>query len=99
MAAIFSAMHIQRAADLFGMPNGKPITERILEASIQWSERIRQRVEACIPNEVAEKVVQQNAWSERLGACAARNYPMSLPSIHAAFGVFASPPRCTDFGS
>jgi len=26
MAAILSAMHMQRADDLFGMPNGTPIT-------------------------------------------------------------------------
>ena len=27
-------MHMQRADDLFGMPNGTPITDRIIEASI-----------------------------------------------------------------
>ncbi len=43
MAAILSAMHMQRADDLFGMPNGSPITDRIIEASIQWAERIRGR--------------------------------------------------------
>jgi len=35
MAAILSAMHMQRADDLFGMPNGSPITDRIIDASIQ----------------------------------------------------------------
>src|SRR2546426_9375637 len=47
MAAILSAMHMQRADDLFGMPNGTPITDRIIEASIQWAERIMQRVLDC----------------------------------------------------
>ncbi len=37
MAAILSAMHMHRADDLFGMPNGTPITDRIIEASIQWA--------------------------------------------------------------
>jgi len=35
MAAILSAMHMQRADDLFGMPNGTPATNRVIEASIQ----------------------------------------------------------------
>jgi len=46
MAAILSAMHMQRADDLFGMPNGTPITDRIIEASIQWAERIMQRIDS-----------------------------------------------------
>ena len=46
MAAILSAMHMQRADDLFGMPNGSPITDRIIEASIQWAERIMQRIDS-----------------------------------------------------
>ena len=45
-AAIMSAMHMQRADDLFGMPNGTPITDRIIEASIQWAERIMQRIDS-----------------------------------------------------
>jgi hypothetical protein len=35
MAAIPSAMHMQRADDLFGMPNGTSITDRVIDASIQ----------------------------------------------------------------
>jgi hypothetical protein len=46
MAAILSAMHMQRADDLFGMPNGTPITDRVIEASIQWAERIMQRIDS-----------------------------------------------------
>ena len=46
MAAILSALHMQRADDLFGMPNGTPITDRIIEASIQWAERIMQRIDS-----------------------------------------------------
>ena len=46
MAAILSAMHMQRADDLFGMPNGSPITDRIIEASIPWAERIMQRIDS-----------------------------------------------------
>ncbi len=46
MAAILSAMHMQRADDLFGMPNGTPITDRLIEASIQWAERIMDRIDS-----------------------------------------------------
>jgi hypothetical protein len=38
-------MHMQRADDLFGMPNGNPITDRVIEASIQWAERIMERID------------------------------------------------------
>jgi hypothetical protein len=37
------------ADDLFGMPNGTPITDRIIEASIQWAERIMQRIDTFHP--------------------------------------------------
>jgi hypothetical protein len=46
MATILSVQHMQRADDLFGMPNGTPITDRIIEASIQWAERIMQRIDS-----------------------------------------------------
>ena len=46
MAAILTARHMQRADDLFGMPNGTPITDRIIETSIQWAERIMQRIDS-----------------------------------------------------
>jgi hypothetical protein len=46
MAAILTAMHMQRADDQFGMPNGTPITDRVIEASIQWAERIMQRIDS-----------------------------------------------------
>jgi hypothetical protein len=49
MAAILSAMHMQRADDLFGMPNGTLVTDGIIEASIQWAERIMQRIDSLHP--------------------------------------------------
>jgi len=39
-------MHMQRADDLFEMLNGAPITDRIIEASIQCAERIMQRIDS-----------------------------------------------------
>jgi hypothetical protein len=49
MAAILSAMHMQRADDLFGMPNGTSITDRVIEA-IQWAERIMKRIDNLYSN-------------------------------------------------
>ena len=49
MAAILSVMHMQRPDDLFGMPNGTPVTDRLIEASIQWAERIMERIDALHP--------------------------------------------------
>jgi hypothetical protein len=46
MVAILSALHMQRADDLLGIPNGTPIIDRIIEASIQWAERIMQRIDS-----------------------------------------------------
>jgi len=37
---------MQRADDLFGMPNESPITDQIIEASIQWAEQIMQRIDS-----------------------------------------------------
>jgi len=40
---------MQRADDLFGMPNGTPITDRVIEASIQWAQRIMHRIVSLHP--------------------------------------------------
>ncbi len=46
MAAILTAMHMQTADDLFGTPQGSPRTDRLIEASIQWAERIMEKIDA-----------------------------------------------------
>ena len=45
MAAILTAMHMERADDLFGGPQGSPRTDRLIEASVQWAEKIMERIE------------------------------------------------------
>jgi hypothetical protein len=45
MAAILTAMHMQTADDLFGTPSGSPRTDRLIDASIQWAERIMQKTD------------------------------------------------------
>jgi hypothetical protein len=44
MAAILASLHMQTPDDLFGTPNGSPRTDRLIEASIQWAERIMLRL-------------------------------------------------------
>jgi hypothetical protein len=46
MATILASLHMQTADDLFGTPSGSPRTDQLIEASIQWAERIMEKIEA-----------------------------------------------------
>jgi hypothetical protein len=46
MAAILASLHMQSADDLFGGPQGSPRTDRLIEASIQWAERIMRNIDS-----------------------------------------------------
>ena len=46
MAAILASLHMRTADDLFGCPQGSPRTEKLIEASIQWAERIMEKIDA-----------------------------------------------------
>ena len=50
MAAILTAMHMRTADDLFGTPQGSPRTEKLIAASIQWAEKIVQKVDEVFGN-------------------------------------------------
>ena len=45
MAAILASLHMQTADDLFGTPQGSPRTDKLIEASIQWAERIMKKID------------------------------------------------------
>ena len=45
MAAILTSLHMHTADDLFGCPQGSPRTDKLIEASIQWAERIMQKID------------------------------------------------------
>ncbi len=49
MAAILASLHMRTADDLFDTPNGSPRTDRLIEASIQWAERIMQKIDSQWP--------------------------------------------------
>jgi hypothetical protein len=46
MAAILASLHMQTADDLFGTPQGSPRTDKLIDASIQWAERIMKKIDS-----------------------------------------------------
>ena len=50
MAAILASLHMQTADDLFGTPQGSPRTDKLIDASIQWAERIMRRIDTVCGN-------------------------------------------------
>jgi hypothetical protein len=46
IAAVLASMHMRTADDLFGGPQGSPRTDKLIAASVQWAERIMERVDA-----------------------------------------------------
>ena len=46
MAAILASLHMQTADDLFGGPQGSPRTDKLISASVQWAERIMEKIDA-----------------------------------------------------
>ena len=45
MAAILASLHMQTADDLFGGPQGSPRTDKFIAASIQWAEKIMEKID------------------------------------------------------
>lgn len=53
MAAILASLHMETADDLFGGPQGSPRTDKLISASIQWAEKIMEKIdERCRGNHV-----------------------------------------------
>lgn len=45
MAAILTSLHMRTADDLFGGPQGSPRTDKLIAASIQWAEKIMEKID------------------------------------------------------
>jgi len=45
MAAILASLHMQTADDLFGGPQGSPRSDKLIAASVQWAEKIMERID------------------------------------------------------
>ena len=45
MAAILASLHMRTADDLFGTPQGIPRTDNLIAASVQWAEKIMEKID------------------------------------------------------
>ena len=45
MAALLTDIQMQRADDLFGTPEGSPRTDKLIAASVQWAEKIMEKID------------------------------------------------------
>lgn len=45
MAALLTAIHMRTADDLFGTPQGSPRTDKLIAASVQWAEKIMEKID------------------------------------------------------
>jgi hypothetical protein len=45
MASILTSLHMRTADDLFGGPQGSPKTDRLISASVQWAEKIMEKID------------------------------------------------------
>ena len=50
VAAILASLHMQTADDLFGGPQGSPRTDKLIAASIQWAEKIMEKIDDVLGN-------------------------------------------------
>jgi hypothetical protein len=57
MAAILASLHMQTADDLFETPQGSPRTDKLIAASIQWAERIMEKIDGSLSDEPARRVL------------------------------------------
>lgn len=46
MAAIMASLHMRTADDLFGGPQGSPRTDQLIAASIQWAQKIMEKIDS-----------------------------------------------------
>jgi hypothetical protein len=45
MAAILASLHMRTADDLFGGPQGSPRSDKLIAASVQWAEKIMEKID------------------------------------------------------
>jgi hypothetical protein len=45
MAAILASLHMERADDLFGGPQGSPRMDKLIAASVQWAKAIMRKID------------------------------------------------------
>lgn len=45
MASILASLHMRTADDLFGGPQGSPRADKLIAASVQWAEKIMEKID------------------------------------------------------
>ena len=50
VAGILVSKHLDRADDLFGEPDGRPRTDRMVAAAVEWGELIMRKIDAVFSN-------------------------------------------------
>ena len=55
VAGVLAARHLKTAEDLFGGSQGSPRTDAMVDAAVQWAERIMQKIDAQWPTCPAAK--------------------------------------------
>jgi hypothetical protein len=45
MAAILTSLQMRTANDLFGCPQGSPRTDKLISGSVQWAEKIMEKID------------------------------------------------------
>ena len=60
MAAILASLHMQTADDLFGGPQGSPRTDKLISASVQWAERIMEKIDLVFRGKSRTELSDQN---------------------------------------
>ena len=45
MAAFLASLHMRTADDLFGTPQESPRTDKLISASVQWAEKIMEKID------------------------------------------------------
>lgn len=54
MAAILASLHMRTADDLFGTPQGSPHTDNLIAASVQWAEKVMEKIDERFSRQQAE---------------------------------------------
>jgi hypothetical protein len=54
MAAILASLHMERADDLFGGPQGSPRTDKLISASVQWAQAILEKIDNVFGNSTGQ---------------------------------------------
>ena len=59
VAGILVARHFKTPEDLFGTPSGRPRSDKMIAAAVQWAELIMRKVDSVYSDEQTKSVAQK----------------------------------------